>query len=192
MSNTLLGRVPRAQMNDDLGGIWDTLNALTNEPDFVAAFAVAPELLQFVMNDFYGKIFFGGRVDNRYKQLIRLRLSVAHGCRTCNRQNIPGSLAAGISQAQVDAMDDHANGPFDAAESAVLRYADQMLLGNAGGRMDAALYQALREHFDDAQICELGVCMAVIAGMAKLSFVLDLVEKEDYCAFANVADTRPS
>ncbi len=59
-----------------------------------------------------------------------------------------------------------------------------MALTNPGGRMDRALYDALREHFDDAEICELGVVMAVIGGMAKLSFVLDLVEKESYCEFA--------
>ena len=29
--------------------------------------------------------------------------------------------------------------------------------------------------------------MAVISGMAKLSFVLDLVEKEPYCPFAGTA-----
>ena len=34
-----------------------------------------------------------------------------------------------------------------------------------------------------ADVLELGVTMAVISGMAKLSFVLDLVEKEDYCPF---------
>ena len=185
MSNTLLSRVPRSAMGPELGGIWDTLNALTNEPSFVEAFASAPELLNFVMNDFYGNIFFRGRVENRYKQLLRLRLSVGHGCRTCNLQNVPGSLDAGITREQVAAIDDHLDGPFSAAEHAVLRYADQMLLTSTDGIMDAELYQALREHFDDAQICELGVCMAVIGGMAKLSFVLDLVEKEPYCAFGN-------
>lgn len=95
--------------------------------------------------------------------------------------------AAGIIREQVDAINDHGNGPFSAAEHAVLRYADQMLLTNTEG-----LYQALREHFDDAQICELGVCMAVIGGMAKLSFVLDLVEKESYCAFGNSSATSPA
>ena len=36
----------------------------------------------------------------------------------------------------------------------------------------------------EADILELGVAMAVISGMAKLSFVLNLVEKEAYCPFA--------
>ena len=36
-------------------------------------------------------------------------------------------------------------------------------------------------------ILELGTAMAVISGMAKLSFVLNLVEKENYCPFAGSA-----
>ena len=103
---------------------------------------------------------------------------------TCNKQNAPGSLEAGVSQAQVDSITDFENGPFDDAEKAVLRYAAQMALTNPEGAMDADLYAALRAHFSDADICELGTVMAVIGGMAKLSFVLDLVEKEPYCAFA--------
>ena len=171
-------------MDQDLGAIWDTLNGLTGEPAFVEVFAQAPELLKFVMNDFYGKIFFEGRVPNRYKQLARLYLSQVHGCQTCNKQNVPGSLEAGISEAQIDAITDFERGPFDAGEKAVLRYTAQMALTNPAGKMESQLYYDLRKHFDDAQICELGTVMAVIAGMAKLSFVLNLVEKEPYCTFA--------
>ncbi len=42
----------------------------------------------------------------------------------------------------------------------------------------------LRAHFSESDILELGTVMAVISGMAKLSFVLNLVDKESYCPFA--------
>jgi alkylhydroperoxidase family enzyme len=187
MAATPLTRIPRENLGDEFTLAWDTLNGLTGEPAFVEAFASAPELLRFVMSDFYGKIFFAGRVENNYKQLARLYLSMTHGCRTCNKQNVPGSLEAGITQAQIDAITDFENGPFDEAEKAVLRYTAQMALTNPDGAMSKALYDDLRNYFDDAQICELGTVMAVIGGMAKLAFVLDLVEKEPYCEFA-----RPS
>jgi alkylhydroperoxidase family enzyme len=45
------------------------------------------------------------------------------------------------------------------------------------------LFARLRRHFDEPQILELGVVMAIIGGMAKLSFLLGVVEKEDYCPF---------
>ena len=66
------------------------LNGLTGSATFVEVFAQTPQLLEFVMNEFYMKLFFGGEVAQRYKQLARLRLSLLHGCRTCNKQNIPG------------------------------------------------------------------------------------------------------
>ena len=152
-------------------------------------FAQAPELVNLVMNEFYMKVFFGGKVEQRYKQLVRLRLSIVHGCRTCNKQNVPGALEAGISQSQVDAMiaGNCADGPFTAAELAVLDYADQMVLTNMHGDMSPDLFRRLRNHFSEAEILELGVVAAIIGGMAKLSFILNLVEKEDYCPF--VPDT---
>lgn len=187
MADTPLTRIPREKLDQEFALAWDTLNRLTGEPAFVEAFAGSPELLRFVMNEFYGKIFFGGRVAEKYKQLARLYLSTIHGCRTCNKQNVPGSLAAGVSAAQVEAIREFETGPFDAAEKAVLRYAAQMVMTNPDGLMTAELHRQLRAHFSDAEICELGVVMAVIAGMAKLAFVLDLVEKESYCEFARPA-----
>jgi alkylhydroperoxidase family enzyme len=118
---------------------------------------------------------------------VRLKLSLVHGCRTCTKQNVPGALEAGISQEQIDAMGDYDNGPFSDADKAVLRFADQMVLTNMDGDMDEKLYAALSAHFSDADICELGTVMAIIAGMAKLSFILHLVEREEYCPFAAAA-----
>jgi alkylhydroperoxidase family enzyme len=187
MTDTLFTRTPRAELPAGYHLAWDTLERLTGEPAFVEVFASNPAMLDFVMNQFYAGVFFGGRVEQRYKQLARLKLSLLHGCRTCNRQNVPGALAAGISQAQVDAMESFEDGPFTDAEKAVLAYAAEVALTNAAGRMTPGLFRRLRAHFSEADILELGVAMAVISGMAKLAFVLDLVEREQYCPFASPA-----
>jgi alkylhydroperoxidase family enzyme len=184
MADTLFTRTPRDKLPEQYHLAWDTMNRLTEEPTFVEVFASNPAMLDFVMSDFYARVFFGGRVEQRYKQLARLKLSLLHGCRTCNRQNVPGALEAGVSQAQIDAMRDYENGPFTAAEKAVIAYADEVALTNMDGRMTPELYARLRSHFSEADILELGVAMAVVSGMAKLSFVLNLVEKEPYCPFA--------
>lgn len=184
MADTLLERTPRDQLSGDARMAWDMLNKLTEEPTFVEVFANAPELLDFVMKRFYGDIFFAGRVDQKYKQLVRLRLSQIHGCRTCNRQNVPATLEVGVSREQVEAMNDGDYSSFSEAEAAVLRFAEQMALTNPDGRMDKDLYESLSRHFSTAEICELGTVMAVVGGFAKLSFVMDLVEREEYCPFA--------
>jgi alkylhydroperoxidase family enzyme len=77
--------------------------------------------------------------------------------------------------------------PFSAAERAVIEFAQQIALPNMDGRMTPALFANLRAHFSEAQILELGTAMAVVSGMAKLSFVLDIVERESYCPFAAAA-----
>lgn len=184
MSETLLTRTPRDALDPKWHQAWDTLDALTGTPQFVEVFAQNPQMLDFVMNRFYVPIFFGGDVPQRYKQLARLKLSLLHGCRTCNKQNVPGALAAGFTAAQIDALiaGDHA--PFTEAERAVIDYAAQVALTNMDGEMTPELFGRLRAHFSEADILELGTVMAVIAGMAKLSFVLNVVEKEAYCPFA--------
>ena len=187
MIDTLFTRTRREQMAPEWQPACDMLQKLTGDAAFVEVFAQAPDLLDFVMRQFYAKVFFGGQVEQRYKQLARLKLSLVHGCRTCNKQNIPGALEAGFTPDQIDALREGDSGPFTAAERAVIDYAAQVALSNIEGRMTPALFARLREHFSEVQILELGTAMAVISGMAKLSFVLDLVERESYCPFATAA-----
>lgn len=187
MPDTLMSRIPRARLEPAWQPAWDMLNELTGSATFVEVFAQAPQLLEFVMGAFYTKLFFGGQVAQRYKQLARLRLSLLHGCRTCNRQNIPGALGAGFTQEQIDALIREDFAPFSPAERAVIDYASQVALTNMDGEMSPTLLGALRAHFSEADILELGTVMAVISGMAKLSFVLNLVDKEGYCPFASQA-----
>ncbi|MEM8547132.1 MAG: carboxymuconolactone decarboxylase family protein [Pseudomonadota bacterium] len=180
-----LERIGRQSMPEEFALAWDTLNGLTGEPAFVEAFATAPHVLRFVMGDFYQKLFFEGQVDARYKQIARLRLSALHGCMTCNKQNTVGAAEAGLNQQEIDAiMGDYEKSSLNPADKAVLRYADEVALTNPGGRLSSEHIAELQAHFGSAEICELGTVMAVISGMAKLSFVMDLVEKEPYCEFA--------
>ena len=94
MTDTLFTRTDRRQMAAAWQPAWDMLNKLTGDATFVEVFSQAPEMLEFVMQQFYAKVFFGGKVEQRYKQLARLKLSLIHGCRTCNKQNVPGALEA--------------------------------------------------------------------------------------------------
>lgn len=193
MTDTLFKHIDRNHLAPQWQPAWDMLDKLTGDATFVEVFAQAPALLEFVMQQFYAKIFFGGLVEQRYKQLARLKLSLIHGCRTCNKQNIPGAIEAGFTMAQIDALQAGDVSGFDAAERAVIGYAEQVALSNMEGRMSPELFAALRAHFSEAQILELGTAMAIISGMAKLSFVLDLVERETYCPFtAPALSARPS
>jgi alkylhydroperoxidase family enzyme len=45
------------------------------------------------------------------------------------------------------------------------------------------LHLALKAHFSDGQIVELGMVGAILGGLNKFAFVFDLVQREDYCPF---------
>jgi alkylhydroperoxidase family enzyme len=182
MADTVMARTSREALAPQWQQAWDTLNGLTGEPAFIEVMASAPELLEFAMVEFYGKIFFAGRVEEKYKQLLRLRLSLAHGCRSCNLQNKAGLKTIGYDDRHLDAIEGDRS-IFSDAEQAVLDFADQLVLTNEGGRLDRPLYDRLRQHFADPEICELAVVAGFIGGMAKMAFVLDVVEKEETCPF---------
>ncbi len=181
MPDPLLARVPRGAMTPRLQAEHDAACALRDDATLIEVGANAPELLAWYRDEFYAKVFYGGRVDVRTKELLRYRLSMTHGCAYCNRGNSQAARKAGVTEAQLADVMNEASPVFDARERAVLRLADRIAMTNMSGQLDEPLYRALREHFDDAQIFELGMTAGLLTGMAKFIFVYDLVEKEANC-----------
>jgi len=181
MPDPLLARVPRAAMSERLQRDFDASVALRDDATLIEVGANAPELLEWYRDSFYAKLFYGGRVDVRTKELLRYRLSMTHGCAYCNRGNSKAALKAGVTEAQLARIMREDDPVFDAKDRAVLQLADQIAMTNMHGTLTPPLYQALKPFFDDAQIFELGMVAGMLTGMAKFIFVYDLVEKEANC-----------
>lgn len=156
---------------------------LRGDATLFEVFGNNPELFRWYVDRFYGELFYSGSVAKYYKELLRLRLSTLHGCRFCNQGNRQDARSAGLSEDQIDAIDNYEDGPFSDAEKSVLRLADQMALTCPGGVLDQDLHRALRQHFDDGQVLELGLVAGMLSGVAKFLFAFDLVEKETSCPF---------
>src|SRR5690606_26306727 len=139
-------------MPDAAAARWDEDMRVRGEATFIGVAANSPELLSWYYDSFYADVFYGGRVPVRLQALRRIKLSTEHGCGFCNLGNERKALAAGIRREQIDALADIESPVFSAEERAVLRLADQIKLSNMQGSLDPALYAALREHFDDAEI----------------------------------------
>lgn len=172
----------REELSPKLQEDWDFVYKLTGQAGFIEKGAHAPELLDFTMVDFYEKIFYDGRVDVKLKHLARLRMSLGHGCRSCNLGNTAGAKEAGYSEEELNAIEGDRS-IFSDVEIAVLELADQFLMTNIQGHLEPDLYARLSAHFDDAQILELGTVMSYLGGLAKLLFVFDMAEKEETCPF---------
>lgn len=183
MSNTLFKRVAPEDMSEGARAAYQALYDLTGDATFVEVFAQTPELLDFAMVEFYQKLFFEGRVANKYMQLGRLRMSMSHGCKSCNMQNVPMIKEIGYSDEQVDAMwaQDYSGFPED--EVAVMELADQIALDNKDGQVTPEMFAKLRRHFSEEEILNICMCLGVIVGLVKMSFATGLVIKESYCEF---------
>ncbi|MFZ5704852.1 MAG: carboxymuconolactone decarboxylase family protein [Pseudomonadota bacterium] len=176
----------RDELSSKLQQDWDFVYKLTGQAGFIEKGAHAPELLDFTMVDFYEKIFYGGRVDVKLKHLARLRMSLGHGCRSCNLGNSIGAREVGYSEEQLNAIEGDRS-IFSDVEIAVLELADEFLMTNIQGHLEPELYAKLHKHFDDAQILELGTVMSYLGGLAKMLFVFDMAEKEETCPFRPAA-----
>ena len=179
-----LPRLDRDALPPPMQAAYDRALAIRGDATFVQVAGHAPEVFDWY-GEFYQRVFYGGRVPVKIKELVRLRLSTVHGCAFCNKGNRLDAIKAGLSEAQVRAIDAPDADVWAPDERAALKIAGAMALTNPGGQLDAALYREARAHFDDAQLFELGMTMAVLTGMAKFLFTYDLVEKEDYCEFGN-------
>ena len=93
------------------------------------------------------------------------------------------TLEAGISQQQIDSLNDPSEPLFSRRELLALEYANTMALTNLKGQLSEEFYKELSKEFKDSEIIEMGLIMAVLVGVTKMNFALDIVEKEDYCPF---------
>jgi AhpD family alkylhydroperoxidase len=183
MPNPLLRRIPRDALPADLQPAWENAYKVTGDATFIEVSGNAPDSLRWYLQSFYQDRFYDSSLPRRVLELVRLRLANLHGCAFCNKGDRAQALAAGFSDADLDALPDYERGPFSEAERAALALADAMALTNPEGRLEPGLYARLNAHFDDGELYELGMIMAVLCGMAKFLFVFDLVEKEQSCPF---------
>lgn len=182
----ILNRVRRDALPDDFKPIWDSALATAGETAYVEVFANNPDVLRWYQDCFYGRLFNspGSRLDDRTKELIRLRLSKGHGCHVCNSFNVGTARAAGLSDAQIDAVVAADPALFDERDRAVIELAAQIDMGNLAGHISPSLHRRLRGHYDDGQLVEMGMIAAMLMAMAKFLFVFDLVTREEACPIA--------
>lgn len=181
LPNTPLSRRSREELPSHMQSAWDKALALHGDTTFVEVFGQAPQVYDWYLKEFYEKFFYSGRIERSLVELVRLRLANVHGCAFCNRGDTIAALAAGVSQEQVNALGDYENGPFTDREKGALALADVMVLTNTKGRITPELHARLSPHFNDGELVELGVMMAMLCGMAKMIFAYDLVEKMPTC-----------
>lgn len=122
--------------------------------------------------------------DRRLRELGICTVALLTGAHYEYHHHAPDFLAAGGTQAQLDALQvfvqtDPLGIPADAAlgelETLVVRYAAQMTLNVA---VNDTLFAALREHFDATQIVELTSAIATYNMVARFLVALGVTPEE--------------
>jgi alkylhydroperoxidase family enzyme len=182
MPNSLLRRVPVDQLPEDLQRLRASSIEVAGDGDRLEIFGNHPALYRWYQSNFYETVFQNGHgdmvVETKWKELIRLKLSLTNGCFVCNAHNVPSALAAGFSQAQIDAMGDAESRLFSPQEQAMLALGEVFAIANPDGALTPELHARLSAFFSDAEILELGFFATILSGWTKLIFAYDMITRE--------------
>lgn len=117
-----------------------------------------------------------GELPARLIELVRLRVAFHNQCRSCMAVRYPDAREDGVDEALVCQLQAPEEAPdLTTAERAALRFAD--LLATDHLAIDDDTIAALREHFTEAQVVELGLHVATFVGFGRLSMAWDMVDE---------------
>ncbi|MED5523665.1 MAG: carboxymuconolactone decarboxylase family protein [Pseudomonadota bacterium] len=101
-------------------------------------------------------------VDKPLMELVKIRVSQLNKCAFCIDMHTKDARAMGETEQRIYALNAWHETPFfSARERAALAWAEANTLLPQGGVSDA-LYQELRQHFNEAQLTNLTLAVAII------------------------------
>jgi alkylhydroperoxidase family enzyme len=140
------------------------------EGRFNGVMAWRPELLDAFFT-FYAQVWTGGVLDVRVKDLARMKIARAVGCRMCQNTRFKVAEGATSEDDYVD-IDDVENGPYTDAEKAALRYVETFCI--SAGYVTDDMVAELRRHFSAPEIIELSILVAAMSGFASINVALNV------------------
>ena len=118
--------------------------------DMVATMAMYPPLLE-AMEAMGNAVYPGGSLPRELKELIILQSSINNSCQFCTNSHIDIAKGLGISDDPVKMLED--KDMLDPAYKCALDYFEAIF--EDSNRISEAIFQQLREHFNEAEIVEL-------------------------------------
>lgn len=107
----------------------------------------------------------------------------------CQASDTASAKRHGITDAEIQAVWSRDDDVFDAGEKAVLTLADELSLARPDGTVTPDLQNRLLAAYSQGQVMELCVVAAILTGMAKMLFALNLVERDVVCFLPPSQDT---
>jgi alkylhydroperoxidase family enzyme len=129
--------------------------------------------------EFWSKLLYEGVLPHRLKEMVRVRISVAHRCGYCSTVR---SKIADLSDAEIaQVLSYPTSQTLTAKEKAALRFADLFKQGEQAIDSDG-VYAELKRHFSDEEIIELGMMCAQTDGVGRFVKSLNILSWDEACA----------
>jgi len=141
------------------------------EGNFAGVMAHRPDLMAGFF-DLYLTLWTGGVLDMRVKDLCRMAIARAVGCRICQNTRFTCALPH-VGEADYLPIDQAADSDaYTPAERAAIVFAGTM----AAGARDVTdeMVRELREHFGEPEIVELCVLVAMVGGFGSINVALNI------------------
>jgi alkylhydroperoxidase family enzyme len=147
----------------------------TPRPESSAVRAHAPNAF-WAFADSWKALFHDGVCDHAIKDLCRVYISRTVKCEFCGNQR--STKATGLLEAQYDELlNFESSDKYDDRQKAALAYAEAI----AWGTNSDELWERLHKHFSEAELVELGNCIALTYGQQSWIRLLG-IEHHEYMA----------
>jgi AhpD family alkylhydroperoxidase len=134
-----------------------------------------PELAAAILS-FRSAIAAASLLPPRLVELVRLRVAFHNQCRSCMAIRYTDAIDAGLTEDLVCSLERPYEAPgLTDAERVAIRFGELMATNHLA--IDDQLWEQLGEHFDDGEIVELALHVALFVGVGRLGAVLHMVEE---------------
>lgn len=165
-------QLPLDQWDPELRKLTHADSATPLEQGLLRMFAHRPELAKGMIQ-FAGALKVHRALPDRLVELVRLRVAFRNQCRSCMAIRYRDAVADGLTEDLVCSLEqpDEATDLTD-AERCALDYADRFATDHLS--IGEETYAALRRHFSEPEIVELGMTLALFVGFGRLAATLDM------------------
>jgi AhpD family alkylhydroperoxidase len=143
----------------------------TDAPEVVRALSLRPEFAKAVGT--YDAAVWNSTLDWRMHELVRMRIAQINECSVCLSWRTPQATDAGVTDDLLRHVHRaHELDSYTDAERVAIEYAARFCTDSA--RIDDALIERLRAHFDEGEIVELTLVIAKYMAFGRFMQVLGL------------------
>lgn len=171
---TRIATLPPSEWRDDLREMTGADSATLVEQANLRVYANSPDLAKGVL-EFGHCLYQSTQISRRLVELVRLRVAFHNQCRSCMAIRYESALDDGLTEGAVCSLErPEEAADLTPADKAALAYADISSTNHFA--IDDATFDALRLHFSEREIVELGALIAFFIGFGRLAASWHLVE----------------